>query len=108
MENKDYVIRYLPLFYEDLESAVDYILSTLKNVKAANDLVDEVEDAIAKISYVAEAPEVFKSKHERRYPYRRIYVKNFVIYYVVIGDSYPKVMEIRRFLYSGRNRDYEI
>ncbi len=53
MDNKEYVIRYLPLFYDDLECAIDYILKALNNVRAANDLIDEVEQAIKKISYAA-------------------------------------------------------
>lgn len=37
--------------------------------------------------------------------YYRIYVDNYVIYYVVIDDN-PKdlIMEVRRFLYHGQNR----
>lgn len=42
---------------------------------------------------------------ERRYPYYRIYVDNYVIYYVVIDDEGDdKIMEVRRFLYKGQNR----
>ena len=55
MLSKKYRLRYLPLFYEDLDEKVTYILE---------------------------------------------------IYYVVIDDN-PNdlVMEVRRFLYNGQNRD---
>ena len=35
-----------------------------------------------------------------------IYVDNYIIYYVVIDDD-PNdlIMEVRRFLYNGQNRD---
>ncbi|WP_243013966.1 hypothetical protein [Clostridium sp. AM54-14XD] len=36
---------------------------------------------------------------KREYPYYRIYVRNYVIYYVVIDD----IMEVRRLLYGARN-----
>lgn len=46
---------------------------------------------------------------KKKYPYYRIYVKNFVVYYVVIDDEGPdKIMEVRRFLHSRQNRDAEI
>ena len=41
----------------------------------------------------------YHSAKERQYPYYRIYVKNYVIFYVVIGD----IMEVRRILYNRRN-----
>ena len=46
MLSKKYRLRYLPLFYEDLDEKVAYILEKLKNPKAANDLLDKVEAAI--------------------------------------------------------------
>lgn len=66
MLDKNYRLRYLPLFYDDLD---------------------------------------YHSSRERRYAYYRIYVDNYVIYYVVIDDD-PEglVMEVRRFLYKGQNR----
>lgn len=44
--------------------------------------------------------------NDRKYFYYRIYVKNYVVYYVVIdneGDG--KVMEVRRLLYNRQDRD---
>lgn len=39
-------LRYLPLFYEDMEKVVDYIAYELRNPQAANDLIDAAEKAI--------------------------------------------------------------
>ena len=105
MNDKKYKLRYLPVFYEDLEQKVMYIAETLQNQKAANDLLDAVERAILDRLPVAEAFETYHFLKDRQYPYYRIYVKNFVIYYVVIdkeGDD--KIMEVRRFLYEKQNR----
>ena len=43
MAEAKYKLRYLPLFYEDLEQKVVYIAEKLKNPKAANDLIDAVK-----------------------------------------------------------------
>lgn len=106
MFSKKYRLSYLPLFYEDLDEKITYIAEKLKNPKAANDLLDKVESAIMERLPVAESFEPYHSVRERRYSYYRIYVDNYIIYYVVIDDD-PKdlVMEIRRFLYNGQNRD---
>ena len=109
MADTKYILRYLPLFYEELEEKVVYIAETLKNPQAANELLDSVEAVILKRLPDAESFEPYHSLKERRYPYYRIYVKNFVIYYVVIDDEGPKkIMEVRRFLYNGQNRDAKI
>lgn len=106
MVNTKYKLRYLLLFYEDLEQKVLYIAETLQNEKAANDLIDALEEAILGRLPVAESFEPYHSLRERRYPYYRIYVKNFVVWYVVIDDEgTEKIMEIRRFLYNKQNQD---
>jgi len=106
MINTKYKLRYLPLFYDDLEQKVIYILEKLHNGKAASELIDAVEKAILERQPVAESFEQYRSMKERRYPYYRIYVKNYVIWYVVIDDEgKDRIMEMRRFLYSKQNTD---
>lgn len=78
----------------------------MHNEKAANDLIDAVEKAIMERLPIAESFEPFRSVKERQYKYYRIYVKNFVIYYVVIdGIDSKKIMEVRRFLYNKQDRE---
>lgn len=104
MASSNYKLRYLPMFYEDLSEKITYINETLQNPQAANNLLDLVEKAILDRQPVAESFEQYHSMKERRYPYYRIYVKNYVVYYVVIDDEGPeKVMEVRRFLYNKQN-----
>ncbi|MBQ7250271.1 MAG: type II toxin-antitoxin system RelE/ParE family toxin [Bacilli bacterium] len=97
------ILSYLPLFRDNLAEAVAYIPDTLQNEKAANQLIDDVEEAILQRSRNPESFEPYRSRKNRQYPYYRIYVKNFVVCYVVLPGC-PKTMEMRRFLYSGRNR----
>ena len=101
---KNYNLTYLPLFYEDLESKILYIARELQNPYAANNLLTKIEAAIQKRLPFAESYEKYASLCEREYPYYRIYVENFIIYYVVIGNN----MEIRRLLYKHENRDTKI
>ncbi|MCM1570064.1 MAG: type II toxin-antitoxin system RelE/ParE family toxin [Roseburia sp.] len=106
MLSKKYRLSYLPLFYEDIDEKITYIIEKLRNPKAADDLLDKVETAIMERLPVAEAFEPYHSIRERRYTYYRIYVDNYTIYYVVINDDpNDSVMEVRRFLYNGQNRD---
>lgn len=99
MANKQYSLRFLPLFEDDLNEIVDYITLELQNPIAADALLDEVQRAIAERLPFAESFEPFHSSRDRKYPYYRIPVKNYTIFYVVIGDT----MEIRRILYSRRD-----
>ena len=106
MLSKKCRLSYLPLFYEDLDEKITYIIEKLKNPKAASDLLDKVETAIIERLPVAESFEPYHSVRERRYVYYRIYVDNYTIYYVVIDDDpNDPVMEVRRFLYNGQSRD---
>ena len=106
MADTKYILRYLPLFYEELEEKVVYIAEKLKNPQAANDLLDSVESAILERLPIAEAFEPYHSLKERKYLYYRIYVKNFVIYYVVIDDEgAERIMEVRHFLYNKQNHN---
>lgn len=104
MEEKHYKLRFLPLFEEDLNEIVDYITFRLKNLIAAENFVNAVESAIMKRLPFSEAFEPYPSKRDRQYPYYRISVKNYMIFYVVIDD----VMEVRRIIYSRHNWKNEV
>ena len=66
MADTKYILRYLPLFYEELEEKVVYIAETLKNPQAANNLLDLVESAILERLPNAESFEPYHSLKERR------------------------------------------
>ena len=101
-----YTLRYLPLFYDDFEEHVAYLSEVLFNPDAANDLMDAVEKAILDRLPNAESFEKYYSRKERKYPYYRIYVNEYTIYYVVIpAGRGKKIMEIRRILHNLQDRD---
>lgn len=49
MADTKYILRYLPLFYEELEEKVVYIAEKLMNPQAANDFDDEGPDKIMEV-----------------------------------------------------------
>lgn len=109
MADTKYILRYLPLFEEELEEKIMYIAEKLKNPQAANELLHAGETAILERLPKAEAFEPYHSLKERKYPYYRIYVKNFVVYCVVIDDEGPeKVMEVRHFLYNRQKHTAKV
>ncbi len=99
MDRKSYKLTFLPLFEEDLNEIVDYIAHRLQNPLAAERLVDDVEAAIRERISCPEAFEPYPSSKERVHPYYKLQVRNFTVFYVVIGDT----MEVRRILYSRRD-----
>lgn len=99
MNNKKYTLRYLPIFEEDLLSAADYISNKLSNKQAALNLVAETEKAILKRLENPVSFEPYASVKDRKNKYYRIIVNNYSVFYVVIND----VMEVRRFIYNGRD-----
>ena len=68
MADTKYILRYLPLFYEELEEKVVYIAETLKNPQAANNLLDLVESAILERLPNAESFEISILSH----PYKEL------------------------------------
>ena len=98
MNEKHYKLRFLPLFEEDLNEIVDYITHRLKNPIAAEALISDVQTAIHDRLFCAEAFEQYHSAKERQYPYYRITVRNYTIFYVI-----DDVMEVRRIIYSRRD-----
>lgn len=101
MQSKEYKLTFLPLFENDLNEVVDYITNILQNPNAALRLVDDIENSILKRLENPLVYSPYKSAKTRRYPYYRINIRNYSIFYVVIDDT----MEVRRLIYSKRNID---
>lgn len=99
MEKNKFTLRYLPLFEIDLNGILDYIAFILRNPESADRLAVKIEEAILKRLECPLSFEQYQSNRIRKYPYYRIYVDNFVVYYVVIEN----IMEVRRILFKGRD-----
>ena len=109
MINANYRLRYLPLFFDDVNGVIWYIKNELSNPQAANDLIAAVEAAILQRLPICESFEPYHSKRDRTYPYYRIYVKNYIVYYVVIDDEGDdKIMEVRRLLFNRQDIERKV
>jgi len=97
--DKEFTPHYLPLFEQDLAAARDYITFNLQNPVAALRLIEDTEKAIQKRLGNPLGFQPYHSARDRKLPYYTIHVRNYTVFYVVIGN----VMEIRRFVYSKRN-----
>ena len=98
---KKYKIKYLPLFYKDLDHITDYIKYKLKNEIAANNFVNKLEKEIKQRAFSPDSYEEYISIRNRKNTYFRIYVDNYTVFYTVKDNT----MEVRRILYSRRNFD---
>ena len=94
-----YRLRYLPLFWDDLDRAATYIARELKNPRAAADLVDRVEAGVLERLEAPTIAPVYKTTRERPLPYYWFEVGSYMVFYVVDGD----VMEVRRLVYGARD-----
>ncbi len=94
-----YKLRYLPLFWDDLNSAVTYIASVLNAPEAAENLLDKVENGVLSHLENPTMALTYKSTRQRPLPYYWFSVDNYMVFYVVDGD----VMEVRRFLFGARD-----
>jgi toxin ParE1/3/4 len=101
MEENRLILKFLPRFELDLNEILDYITFKLHNPESALKLADKIENSILARLDCPLSFEPFQSNRRRKHPYYRIYVDNFVVYYVVIEN----VMEVRRILYEGRNAE---
>ena len=96
-----YTLRYLPLAKQDLSEIVNYIQNNLENPIAAENTLSKIEAAILERLESPESFAVWQSKKQRQYPYRKINVGNYTVWYVVIDH----IMEVRRILYSRRDEE---
>lgn len=99
MENKQFELRYLPAFKEELHEILFYIAHRLHNPMAADHLLTSVYDAIHERALCADSFEPCRTQCWHEHPYYRIYVRNYTIFYVVIDN----VMEVRSIMYNKRN-----
>ena len=96
---KRYNLRYLPLFWDDLEQAAFYTRDVLKNPAAAERLVDQVERGVLDHLENPTIASVYKPGTARPHPYYWFEVGSYMVFYVVIDD----VMEVRRLIYGARD-----
>lgn len=96
---KPYELRYLPLFWDDLNEAVSYIANTLGNPDAAERLIDQLEGKILEYRENPTVATKYRSSKLRKQQYYWFAVGNYMAFYVVEDN----VMEMRRLLFGSRD-----
>ena len=104
MPSVRYRLEATPLFGMELEQAINYVETQLANPEAADKLQTDVEVAVRERLSSPTSFEPVASRADREHQYYRIYVGNSIVFYCVIGN----VIELRRFVYKGRNWKIQI
>ena len=92
-------IKYLPSFQQELNAIVDYITFTLEAPRAASNLLDELEQSINDLKIFPLAHRLYRPLKPIPTEYRVLTVKNYLVFYVVLGET----IEIHRIIYRKRN-----
>ena len=91
-----YKLKILPAAQQDMRDIVDYV-NTLSS-SAALKLYDEIVDGIGSLSTMPMRQALLKTTELRAKGYRALRVNNYMVFYVVLGDT----VQIRRILYAKR------
>jgi plasmid stabilization system protein ParE len=94
-----YKTKYLPIASTDIAQIVDYIAMTLSNITAANAFLDELDRIVTRIEDMPYAFRVYERLDSESEEIRVAPVKNYYLFYAVVGD----VIEVRRIIYQKRD-----
>ncbi|MBQ6551389.1 MAG: type II toxin-antitoxin system RelE/ParE family toxin [Lachnospiraceae bacterium] len=86
----------------DIDEATAYIAQELQNPDAASHLLDEIENALDRLSRAPFTGRIVNNNYIKRNDVRRILVMNYIVYYLV-DDSSNNII-VLRFAYNRRNQ----
>jgi len=92
-------IIYLPLAREDLRKITSYIADNLKAQKAAMDLLDTLDNSIARLQQFSYSCKLYQGLESIDTEYRMMPVNNYIVFYVVTEHE----VEIHRVIYAKMN-----
>lgn len=101
-----YKLEFLPIAKNDMLEIVKYISDDLKNPQAASKLADEFIEVAESVCQFPYANNVYMPIKPLDLEYRRIIVKNYLMFYTV--DENAKTVTIMRVVYARRNIDKQI
>ena len=85
MDKRPYKYDFSPLAEQDLSDIFDYISLELFSPQAAEDLIDNIQEAIENVCDFPFSRPLLRNKALRDKGYRLIVVRNFNIFYIVEG-----------------------
>lgn len=94
-----YQIRYLPVALQDMDEVITYLVEKLVAPNAAEALLSEIDQVVDTLRRHPYAYPIYQAKFPLEFEIRKVPVKNFVLFYVVLEDT----VEIHRFIYGKRN-----
>ncbi len=97
----NYKLIYLPSFDDELSQIIYYISNILKNSKATEKLLDEIENSIKRRMISPKSYEIYKREKDSKYSWYRIQVGNFTIFYTVEDN----IIELAHIIYGKRDFD---
>ena len=100
-KNKYFQIEYLPIARKDLQDIVDYIVIDLEVPEIAINILNTLETNILSLQENPFRGSLYKSSRQHNNQYRKLFVKNYVILYLIIDNT----VEIQRIFYYRRNMD---
>lgn len=95
-----YKLEITDLAEEDMEELTDYIASKFKDPFAALKTLDRIREVIASLRQWPERHELDRNPELASRGIRRIYYRNYKIYYIV-GDSTVKILRVLHMLVDG-------
>lgn len=101
-----YNLEFLPAAKNDMLEIIKYISDELKNPNAALKLADEFIESAEKLCEFPYANNVYIPIKQLNAEYRRIIVKNYLMFYTV--NEKNKTITIMRIIYAKRNINSQI
>ncbi len=99
MQNS-YQLKVTPIAEADLEAIYLYISKHLVAPKAVNELMNEIENAIMRLTAFPYSGSPVKDDILRSRGYRRLIVKNYIVFYMM--NEAEKQVVVMRVFYSGQ------
>ncbi|MBR7060131.1 MAG: type II toxin-antitoxin system RelE/ParE family toxin [Eubacterium sp.] len=96
----------MPIAKSDMLEAVKYIANELKNPVAAQNLADDFISAAERLCEFPYANNVYLPIKPLESEYRRIIVKNYLMFYTV--DEQNKTVTIMRVIYARRDMESQL
>ncbi len=101
-----YSLEFLPIAKNDMLEIIKYISEELESPVAANNLAVDFINAAERICEFPYANKVYTPIKPLEYEYRRIIVKNHLMFYTV--DEQNKMVTIMRVIYARRDIENQL
>jgi addiction module RelE/StbE family toxin len=96
-----YTLSFSSSFNRDIQTACDYITSTLNNPTAAVNLLDEIEKQLRSLKQHPLSHPFVRDEYLASRGFRMLMIKNYMLFYK--ADNEQKIITVHRFFHGSRN-----